>query len=440
MPPANPTSWWSAAASPGLAAARELGRSGCRCCCSKARRVVGGKLRLGDGRRRRGRRRRRVDAGPAARGRRAGGRARARRGPSGRRARRSSGPAARCGRCPRTLLGVPLDLDATWRDRACSPTTASRGPRTRPCCPLADRRRVGRRAARARGSGTRSSTGWPSRCSAACTPVTPTTCRAAAAAPQVVAMLREHGSLLAAAAALPPPSAPPRCSPASSAGSAGCRCALAETGGVEVRTSAHRARARADGVRLPADRRLDPRPGDARDRARWCWPPRARPPPGCSPTSRRRRPRSSARSSTRRWRWSRSPCRPLEVGDSSGFLVPPVDGRRIKASTYSFPSGAGSATASDLRILRASIGRHREEASLQATDEELVAHVVADLALATGQAIAARSTPTSSAGAARCRSTPSATSTGWPGSGPRSPPCPGWRCAARRTTVSASRP
>ena len=40
---------------------------------------------------------------------------------------------------------------------------------------------------------------------------------------------------------------------------------------------------------------------------------------------------------------------------------------------------------SDLRLLRASIGRHREEASLQASDEELVAHVVADLSLATGQ-------------------------------------------------------
>jgi oxygen-dependent protoporphyrinogen oxidase len=39
--------------------------------------------------------------------------------------------------------------------------------------------------------------------------------------------------------------------------------------------------------------------------------------------------------------------------------------------------------ASDLRILRASIGRHREESSLQASDEELVAHVVEDLSTAT---------------------------------------------------------
>ena len=77
----------------------------------------------------------------------------------------------------------------------------------------------------------------------------------------------------------------------------------------------------------------------------------------------------------------------LEVGDSSGFLVPAVDGRRIKAATYSFSKWGWVGATSDLRILRASIGRHREEASLQATDDELVARVVADLALATGQEI-----------------------------------------------------
>jgi protoporphyrinogen/coproporphyrinogen III oxidase len=75
----------------------------------------------------------------------------------------------------------------------------------------------------------------------------------------------------------------------------------------------------------------------------------------------------------------------LEVGDSSGFLVPPVDGRRIKAATYSFRKWGWVGRAADVRVLRASIGRHREEASLQATDEELVARVVADLAVATGQ-------------------------------------------------------
>ena len=79
--------------------------------------------------------------------------------------------------------------------------------------------------------------------------------------------------------------------------------------------------------------------------------------------------------------------RELEVGGSSGFLVPAVDGRRIKAATYSFSKWAWIGAASDLRILRASLGRHREEASLQATDDELVARVVADLAQATGQPV-----------------------------------------------------
>ena len=77
----------------------------------------------------------------------------------------------------------------------------------------------------------------------------------------------------------------------------------------------------------------------------------------------------------------------LEVGDSSGFLVPAVDGRQIKAATYSFSKWAWVGAASDLRILRVSIGRHREAASLQAGDEELVSRAVADLTRATGQAV-----------------------------------------------------
>lgn len=75
----------------------------------------------------------------------------------------------------------------------------------------------------------------------------------------------------------------------------------------------------------------------------------------------------------------------LDVGESSGFLVPPVDGRRIKAATYSFRKWGWVGQASDVRVMRASIGRHREEASLQAPDDDLVARVVTDLATATGQ-------------------------------------------------------
>ena len=70
---------------------------------------------------------------------------------------------------------------------------------------------------------------------------------------------------------------------------------------------------------------------------------------------------------------------------SSGFLVPPVDGRRIKASTFSFAKWGWVRAAGDgLLLLRTSLGRYGEETALQATDDELVAWSLADLATATG--------------------------------------------------------
>lgn len=76
---------------------------------------------------------------------------------------------------------------------------------------------------------------------------------------------------------------------------------------------------------------------------------------------------------------------------SSGFLVPPMEGRRIKASTFSFAkwawvrdAGRGVLDGEDVLFLRTSIGRHREEAALQAEDEELIAASLADLGAATG--------------------------------------------------------
>ena len=81
----------------------------------------------------------------------------------------------------------------------------------------------------------------------------------------------------------------------------------------------------------------------------------------------------------------------LDVEHCSGFLVPPVDGRRIKAATFSFAKWAWARDAGrraldgeDLLLLRTSLGRHREEGALQATDDELVAASLADLAAATG--------------------------------------------------------
>ena len=73
----------------------------------------------------------------------------------------------------------------------------------------------------------------------------------------------------------------------------------------------------------------------------------------------------------------------------SGYLVPAVDGRAVKATTFStvkWPHLAG-ATASGgepLEIVRCSVGRIGEEVLLQRADDELAALAAAELAEATG--------------------------------------------------------
>ncbi len=74
-----------------------------------------------------------------------------------------------------------------------------------------------------------------------------------------------------------------------------------------------------------------------------------------------------------------------------GFLVPPVDGRTLKAATFSankwdWVAEAGrSGAAGDVTLLRVSVGRHREERALQRGDEELVAIARAELGEALGR-------------------------------------------------------
>ena len=82
-----------------------------------------------------------------------------------------------------------------------------------------------------------------------------------------------------------------------------------------------------------------------------------------------------------------APAFPEVVG--SGFLVPPVEGRAVKASTFSFAKWAwvreaGAASDEPVVVLRCSLGRHREEQTLQRSDEELVDLALADLADAIG--------------------------------------------------------
>ena len=76
---------------------------------------------------------------------------------------------------------------------------------------------------------------------------------------------------------------------------------------------------------------------------------------------------------------------PDALFERSGFLVPPVEQRTIKASTFSFAKwGWVRDLDPDVVVLRTSLGRHREEATLQATDEGLVRVSLADLAALAG--------------------------------------------------------
>ncbi|MGW3292764.1 protoporphyrinogen oxidase [Streptomyces xiamenensis] len=71
----------------------------------------------------------------------------------------------------------------------------------------------------------------------------------------------------------------------------------------------------------------------------------------------------------------------------SGFLVPAVDGRTIKAATFTSAKWGWAAAADpELFVLRASIGRYGESAPLQWEDADLVRAALADLGAATGLA------------------------------------------------------
>jgi oxygen-dependent protoporphyrinogen oxidase len=76
-----------------------------------------------------------------------------------------------------------------------------------------------------------------------------------------------------------------------------------------------------------------------------------------------------------------------ELGElnGSGFLVPPVDGRNVKASTFSSNKWRWLAEAApDSFVLRTSVGRHGEDQDLDLDDAELVARSRGDLRAAAG--------------------------------------------------------
>ena len=119
--------------------------------------------------------------------------------------------------------------------------------------------------------------------------------------------------------------------------------------------------------------------------------------------------------------------------EGSGYLVPAVDGHPVKAVTFSSVKWPHlQAQVPGLVLARCSVGRIGEEGLLQRDDEDLAAVAAADLAAATGVRGAPSDTRVTRWGAP-CPSTGLATGTGWPRSGRRSPPSPGWPSAAPPT-------
>ncbi len=78
----------------------------------------------------------------------------------------------------------------------------------------------------------------------------------------------------------------------------------------------------------------------------------------------------------------------LSSSGRSGYLVPAVDGRAVKAVTFStvkWPHLAAAVPGAEpLEVVRCSVGRIGEEALLQWSDDELAALAAAELAAATG--------------------------------------------------------
>jgi oxygen-dependent protoporphyrinogen oxidase len=231
--------------------------------------------------------------------------------------------------------------------------------------------------------------------------------------PALAAASRRHRSLAEAAGSLLPPPAPPSERPAQApasgtraggavfttlAGGLGILPAyLAKASGAEVRTSAMvRALARAGtGWRLTVGSAAAPEQVDA-DAVILALP--ARPAgrlladvPGVSAavTAFGEIGYASMAIVTLGYPRSAFPAPGLAALGLSGYLVPAVDGRAVKAVTFStvkWPHLAGTTTSGTgpLEIVRCSVGRIGEEALLQRADEELAAVAAAELAEATG--------------------------------------------------------
>lgn len=79
------------------------------------------------------------------------------------------------------------------------------------------------------------------------------------------------------------------------------------------------------------------------------------------------------------------PAEQLAGVTGSGLLIPPVEGTSIKAATFSSAKWDWVSTNRDPLIVRLSLGRASEEATLQRTDDELAALAISDLATVLGR-------------------------------------------------------
>ncbi len=74
-----------------------------------------------------------------------------------------------------------------------------------------------------------------------------------------------------------------------------------------------------------------------------------------------------------------------DLPSGTGLLVPPIDGRLVKATTFSSQKwGWTGAEDPGVHVIRASVGRYGEEQALQLDDDDLILAVLAELAVALG--------------------------------------------------------
>ena len=283
----------------------------------------------------------------------------------------------------RQFMGVPADLDELARCGLLSAAGMARARQISACPPPPRDGDVRWPATWGPGSARRWWTGWWTRCSAGCTRAGRRSCRSRRPCPALAEASRRHASLAeaagcAAAAARATPGTAGAAAPAAvfttlrRRARARLPAAVAAASGAEVRTGAMVRELARTARRLAADRRIRARPAVAWTPTPSCWPCRPGPParllaglPGAA----------AARAALAEIAYASmaivtlaypAPAfpRPLE---GSGYLVPAVDGRPVKAVTFSSVKWPHLRSADPgMAVVRCSLGRVGEEAAAAA--------------------------------------------------------------------------